>query len=149
MSDFLSETDETAEPDETPSITRRIHLVRAYFDACTNGRPEDIAACFTDDAVIYDTNHAPVRGHAAIGAFWTGVRDRWAGAAWIVDSGIEEGDVAAVEWTMSGYSETGPFAFRGSEHYRFEEHLIAEIRQYWTFDVEAPGSELLGFPYDR
>lgn len=128
-------------------MTKRLHLVRAYFDACTNGRAEDIAACFTDDAVIYDTNHAPIRGSAAIGAFWTGVRERWAGAAWIVDSGIEEGDEAAVEWTMSGYSDTGPFALRGSEHYRFTDDLIAEIRQYWTFDPEDPGSELVDYPY--
>jgi len=137
------------ETTEVTKVTKRVHLVRAYFDACTSGRAEDIASCFTEHAVIYDTNHPPVRGRSAIGAFWTGVRDRWAGAAWIVDSGIEEGDLTAVEWTMSGYSERGPFAFRGSEHYRFEGDLIAEIRQYWTFDAEEPGSELLGYPYTR
>ena len=28
------------------------------------------------------------------------------------------------------------FMFRGSEHYRLDGGLIAEIRQYWTFDRE-------------
>jgi hypothetical protein len=137
------------ETTDDPTPTKRIHLVRAYFEACTNGRAEDIASCFTHDAVIYDTNHSPIRGRTAIGAFWTGVRDRWAGAIWVADAGLEDGDVAAVEWSMHGLTERGRFVFRGSEHYRFEEDLIAEIRQYWTFDAEEPGSELLGYQYDR
>lgn len=133
---------------DAPTRTKRLHLVRAYFEACTSGRAEDIASCFTENAVIYDTNHAPIRGHNAIGAFWTGVRDRWASAIWVVDAGLEEGDLAAVEWSMHGITEDGPFVFRGSEHYRFEGDLIAELRQYWTFDPDQPGSELVDYPYD-
>jgi hypothetical protein len=40
-----------------------------------------------------------------------------------------------------------PFAFRGSEHYRFRDSLIAEIRQYWTFDPERLDTGLRGYPY--
>ena len=46
-------------------------LVRSYFSACNDGTVEEIAAHFTPDAVVYDTNHAPVRGAEAIGRFWT------------------------------------------------------------------------------
>ena len=41
------------------------------------------------------------------------------------------------------------FAFRGSEHYRFEgdDHRIAEIRQYWTFDPDRLDTGLIDYPY--
>ena len=48
---------------------------------------------------------------------------------------------------MHGVADGEPFVFRGSEHYRFRDTLIDEIRQYWTFDAERPGSTLVGFDY--
>ncbi|MGF1596325.1 MAG: nuclear transport factor 2 family protein [Acidimicrobiales bacterium] len=123
--------------------------VTAYFDACTTGTPAEIAAHFTPDAVIYDTNIAPVRGAATIGEMWVTVRDRWQGAAWTVTSIVAEGDAAAIEWQMTG---TDPrtrkrFVFRGSEHYRFAaDTLIDEIRQYWTYDRDHLDTGLVGFP---
>lgn len=125
--------------------------IAAYFDACTHGDAAAIAAHFTADAVIFDTNVPPVRGRDAIGRFWVRVRDKWGGAAWQVDAVVAEGDRAAIEWTMTGrvVATDAPFAVRGAEWYRFEDGLIAEIRQYWTFDPAAPGSELVGYPYRR
>ena len=32
-------------------------------------------------------------------------------------------------------------------HYEFKENLIAEIRQYWTFDPESLGGGLIKYPY--
>lgn len=127
---------------------RHLERVRSYFAACSSGSVEDVAAHFTEDAVIYDTNHPPVRGREAIGTFWSRVRERWSGAVWTVDGGLEDGDAAAIEWSMRGTSGGGAFVVRGSEHYRFEGELIAEIRQYWTFDPDQPGSELIDFTYD-
>ena len=66
--------------------------IRSYFAACTSGTPEDIAGHFSGATVIYDTNHPPVQGALAIGAFWARVRDRWSGATWTLDWGIEESD---------------------------------------------------------
>jgi 3,2-trans-enoyl-CoA isomerase len=37
---------------------------------------------------------------------------------------------------MIGTSGGEPFAFKGVDLYRFEGHLISEIRQYWKFDRE-------------
>jgi iron complex transport system ATP-binding protein len=123
-------------------------IVRSYFAACTHGSAEEIAAHFTRDAVIYDTNHPPVVSAAAIGAFWERIRAKWSGAAWYVDAVVEDRHRVAIEWTMTGTTEAGPFAVRGSEHYQLADDRISEIRQYWTFDPARPGSELVGYPYD-
>ena len=136
-------------------------LIVGYFDACTAGDAEGVAEHFTDDAVVYDTNHAPVQGAATIGRFWARIASKWRGASWHCERLVTDGDTAAIEWRMAG-TMAGPagrrdndmaFAVRGSEHYDFDlsndsgERLIAEIRQYWTFDLEHPSGELVDYPY--
>ena len=138
--------------------------ITGYFDACTSGDAAAVAEHFTDDAVVYDTNHVPVRGAATIGRFWSRIASKWQGASWHCERLVTDGDTAAIEWKMSGTmaasrhsadsaGASGPFAVRGSEHYDFGppdergERLIAEIRQYWTFDLEHPSSELVDYPY--
>ncbi len=132
--------------------------ITGYFDACTSGDAAAVARHFTHNAVVYDTNHAPVRGAATIGRFWSRIASKWQGASWHCERLVTDGDTAAIEWKMSGTSAANPdsdvpFAVRGSEHYDFGppddsgERLIAEIRQYWTFDVEHPSSELVEYPY--
>lgn len=130
-------------------MTVHRNLVEDYFATCSNGTASQIAACFTDGAVVYDLNHHPVRGATEIGAFYTKVRHHWSGASWTVDSYVESDGHAAIEWSMSGTTPAGDdFVVHGSEHYAFEGVRIAEIRQYWYFDPESPGSGLLGFPYN-
>jgi ketosteroid isomerase-like protein len=127
------------------SLTDR---VKDYFLRCSTGSPEEIAETFTEDAVVYDTNVRPVRGAREIGTWWVQIRDRWGWARWFLDTAVEQGDVVAVEWTMTGRSDDGPFTVRGSDHYTFRGEQIAEIRQYWTFDRDRPGTGLRDFPYD-
>lgn len=121
----------------------------AYFRACSHGAPDDITSHFTDDAVVFDTNFAPVRGKDTIGPMWVKVRERWGGAVWTVDSIVTaaDGNAAAVEWTMTGTDRPRgrSFTFRGSDHYRFRDGLIEEIRQYWTFDAERLDTGLVGY----
>lgn len=123
--------------------------IEAYFLACSTGEAGDIAAHFTGDAVIWDTNLAPCRGAEAIGAMWVKVRRRWGGAVWTVDTAVTDGTTAAIEWTMTGTEprEQRPFVFHGSEHYAFRDSLIAEIRQYWTFDPDRLDTGLVDWPY--
>ncbi len=125
--------------------------ITAYFEACGHGSADDIAAHFTPNAVIYDTNLRPARGAGAIATMWIKVRNRWGGATWHVESIVAapNQDAAAIEWSMRG---TNPdtdrgFVFRGSEHYVFQESLIAEIRQYWTFDPVALDTGLVDYDY--
>lgn len=124
--------------------------IRAYFEACNGGSPSDLAAHFTAEAVIYDTNIPPVRGRDAIAASWSAIRDKWGGATWSVDSVVASADgaTAAIEWSMHGTDPRSgrSFVFRGSEHYRFVDTLIDEIRQYWTFDRERLDTGLIGYP---
>jgi len=121
--------------------------IAEYFRACSVGTAAEIAANFCADAVVYDTNHKPVSGAQVIGEFWDKVRSRWVNAVWSVDTCISEGDVAAIEWSMTGANSDGQFTMRGSEHYRMEGGLIAEIRQYWTFRPGRPDTALVDFPY--
>lgn len=155
---------EHAGTDITEGTTRAAADIEAritgYFDACTSGDAEAVARHFTDDAVVYDTNHAPVRGAATIGRFWARIASKWQGASWHCERLVTDGGTAAIEWMMRGTMAAHrsaepavPFAVRGSEHYDFGppsdsgERLIAEIRQYWTFDLEHPSSELVDYPY--
>ncbi len=123
--------------------------ITEYFEACSSGTAQDIAAHFTADAVIFDTNVRPIVTADVIGKMWVKVRERWLGARWTVDSIITEGSTAAIEWSMTGTNpnDQQPFTFRGSEHYRFEDSLIAEIRQYWTFDDARGDTGLVDYPY--
>jgi hypothetical protein len=126
--------------------------IQTYFAACREGSSSDIAAQFTDEAVIYDTNIRPMRTAADIGADWIKIREHWGGAKWSVDSIVSDGQHAAIEWTMTGTNpkDGRDFVFRGSEHYRFEtnENLIAEIRQYWTFDPQTLDTGLRDYDYE-
>lgn len=123
--------------------------ILAYFASCNHDDAAGIASHFTDDAVIWDTNHDPVRTAAGIGVFWDKIRRRWLGAVWSVDRVVSDGRSAAIEWTMAGTGPDGPFRFHGSEHYGFEAggNRIAEIRQYWIFDTERLDTGLVGYPY--
>jgi ketosteroid isomerase-like protein len=130
-----------------PDRPHETHVQR-YFAACSTGTADDIAACFTDSAVVYDLNHRPVRGAEGIGAFYVRVRDQWNGALWEVNSYLEQGGAAAIEWTMRGTADGEDFAMRGSEHYEFAAGLIAQIRQYWRFDPSSPSAALRDYPYE-
>lgn len=127
-------------------MTHREHI-EAYFAACSSGSADAIASYFTPEAIVFDTNHPPVCGAATIGEFWSKIQNRWQGASWYVDTCVTEADTAAIEWTMTGNSDGHPFTVRGSEHYRFEDGKIAEIRQYWTFGGDKLDTALVEFPY--
>ena len=93
-----------------------------------------------------------MRGAGDIGASWVKVRERWGGAVWSVDSFVGDGSGAAIEWSMTGTNPADgrSFTFRGSEHYAFADAaedvgLIAEIRQYWTFDPDRLDTDLIGY----
>lgn len=122
----------------------------AYFEACNGGDSAAVAAHFTVDAVIYDTNLPPMRGRDAIARGWSAIAAKWGGATWHVDSVVASADgaTAAIEWSMRGRDprDGRAFVFRGSEHYRFVDGLIDEIRQYWTFDRDRLDTGLIDYP---
>ena len=126
-------------------------MVRDYNDACSRGTVEQVVAFVAADAVIHDLNHPPVVGRDAIGRFWDRIRTKWGGATWDVGLVIVDADQGAVaaEWTMhgTGGADGAPFAFHGVDLYSFSDLTITEIRQYWRFDADRPGSGLVGYDY--
>ncbi len=124
-------------------------LITRYFLACGYGTAADIASHFEKNAVIYDTNHPPIRGAGSIGEFWLNVRERYGEATWHVDSIIESEDSAAIEWTMKGTLDNKQLVYRGSEHYRVRNGLIIEIRQYWNWKRNELTSGLMDYLYDN
>ena len=124
-------------------------LITRYFLAGGYGTAADIASHFEKNAVIYDTNHPPIRGAGSIGEFWLNVRERYGEATWHVDSIIESEDSAAIEWTMKGTLDNKQLVYRGSEHYRVRNGLIIEIRQYWNWKRNELTSGLMDYLYDN
>ena len=123
-------------------------LVTRYFLACGYGTAADIASHFQASAVVYDTNHPPIRGAVSIGEFWVSVRERYGGATWHLDSIVESEDSAAIEWTMKGNLDNNQLVYRGSEHYHIKNGLISEIRQYWNWERNELTSGLVDYLYD-
>jgi len=74
--------------------------VRSYYEALNTGDPEQVAPHFTEDAVHYYTRLGPDEGAEAIAAR---NREQVArlGGQWQVANGIEEGDQACIEWSMT------------------------------------------------
>ena len=133
----------------SPLIANTPHGKRVldYFLDCNVSNSERIGSHFTEDATVYDLNHDPVRGRENIGTFWVRTRERWGGAAWIVESLVESDETVASEWAMRGTDREEEVLFRGSEHYDFKFGLISEIRQYWIFSGSASVSQLCGYEY--
>ncbi|ODU04193.1 MAG: hypothetical protein ABS81_11270 [Pseudonocardia sp. SCN 72-86] len=129
-------------------------LIRRYYDGCTDGDLDELAATLHPDVVHWflapNTGSAPVRGRDHLARYWRKVT-RMIDARWVVDHVVTDGSVdsgeAVIEWTMfwrpQGASER--VATRGAEWFVLRDGLIAEIRSYYQQRPET--TELDGFPY--
>jgi hypothetical protein len=74
--------------------------IRSYYEALNSGDPALVASHFTEDAVHYYTRLGPHEGAKAIGE-----NTKWAveqiEGQWHIEGGIEQGDEACIEWTMT------------------------------------------------
>jgi ketosteroid isomerase-like protein len=122
--------------------------VRGYYDALNTGDPELVASYFTEDAIHYYTRLGPHEGARTIGE-----HTKWAvetiGGRWYVENGVEEGDQACIEWTMTWHHpETKePRLDRGSEWFLFRDGRIAEVRAYFHSDRKNRSGDLMGFDH--
>jgi ketosteroid isomerase-like protein len=126
----------------------RAETIARYHDACSAGDAEAIAALCSERVVHYftDPTTPPVRGAEHLGRYWRKVR-RLRRARWRLERVlVGDGDDAAIEWTLLADGPDGRrTALHGTEWYRFEGGLIAEIRAY--FNPSPDGGGLAGFPY--
>jgi ketosteroid isomerase-like protein len=129
-------------------VGARLDHIRAYYDALNTGDPERVAAHFTDDAVHYYTRMGPHEGARTIGE-----HTRWAvenlEGRWTCEHGIEQGDEACIEWTMTWRDpETGEARLdRGTEWFRFRDDLISEVRAYFHSGRGNRSGDLIGFDH--
>jgi ketosteroid isomerase-like protein len=123
--------------------------IRSYYEALNTGDVDAIAAHFTDDAVHYYTRLGPHRGR--------GIAEnaRWAieniDGQWWYEHGIEQGDEAVIEWTMTWRDpKAGEQRLnRGTEWFRLRDGRIAEVRAYHHGDRRNPTGDLLGFDFSE
>ncbi len=129
-------------------MSRPLEQIRAYYEALNTGDADAVAACFCDDAVHYYTRLGPHTGareiaeHAALGVEHLEAR-------WTLEHGIEQGDEACIEWTMTWRDpKTGARRLdRGTEWFRFRNGRIAEVRAYHHGGPKNPSGDLLGFDH--
>jgi methyltransferase len=123
--------------------------VRSYYEALNTGDVERIAAHLTDDAVHYYTRLGPHQGARAIAE-----NARWGveqiDGQWFMEGGVEQGDAAAIEWTMTWRDpKSGEKRInRGAEFFRFRDGKICEVRAYHHGDRKNPQGDLLGFDHE-
>ena len=122
--------------------------VRSYYEALNSGDVELVASHFTADAVHYYTRLGPHEGAEAIAE-----NARWGveriDGQWHLEGGIEQGEEAAIEWSMTWRDpDSGERRInRGAEFFRFREGKICEIRAYHHGDRKNPSGDLLGFDH--
>ena len=122
--------------------------VRSYYDALNTGDVEVIASHFTEDAVHYYTRLGPHEGAERIGqnaSMGVGMID----GQWFIEHGIESGDEVVIEWTMTWRDPASRERRlnRGTEWFRMEDGLIAEVRAYHHGDGNNPRGDLIGFDF--
>jgi len=122
--------------------------VRSYYAALNSGDPEQVAPHFTADAVHYYTRLGPDEGAQAI-ASRNQEQVQSLGGQWQVANGIEEGDQACIEWSMTWRDpETGEQRLdRGAEWFLFRDGKIAEVRAYFHGGRRNRGGDLIGFDH--
>jgi len=122
--------------------------IRSYYEALNSGDAERVAAHFTEDATHYYTRLGPHEGAETIGQM-TDLAVNSIEAQWFVENAIEEGDQAAIEWTMTWRDpKSGEKRLdRGTEWFLFRDGKVAEVRAYHHGGPKNPSGDLLGFDH--
>jgi ketosteroid isomerase-like protein len=122
--------------------------VRSYYDALNTGDPERVAEHFTEDAVHYYTRLGPHEGARVIGEHTKWAVENLEGR-WFMENGIDDGEQAVIEWTMTWRDPRSGEARldRGAEWFRFRDGKICEVRAYHHSDEKNRSGDLLGFDH--
>ena len=125
-----------------------LERVRAYYRDLNTGDIEKVARHFHPDANHFYTRLGPHEGAARIGEnakMGVGLID----GQWQFIHGIEQGDEAVIEWTMTWRDpKTGEKRLdRGTEWFLMRNGKIAEVRAYHHGNKKNPQGDLLGFDH--
>jgi ketosteroid isomerase-like protein len=129
-------------------IGANLDHIRSYYEALNTGDADLVASHFTDDAVHYYTRLGPHEGAERIGQnskLGVEVID----GQWYLEHGIEQGDEAVIEWTMTWRDpKSGEKRLdRGTEWFVLRDGKIAEVRAYHHGGRKNPQGDLLGFDH--
>jgi hypothetical protein len=127
-----------------------LERVKSYYRDLNTGNPEKVARHFKDDARHYYTRLGPHTSAGEIGET-TEQGVRHLDASWHLEHALEQGDEVVIEWTMlwcdprhGGEQRLD----RGTEWFRIEDGLIAEVRAYHHSDHKNRQGNLLDFDHD-
>lgn len=125
-----------------------IDHVAAYYEALNRGDSDEVASYFTEDATHYYTRLGPHVGGKTIGDH-TALAVEHIDGQWFMENGIEDGEQAVIEWTMTWKDlKTGePRLDRGTEWFLFRDGKISEVRAYHHGGPKNPSGDLLGFDH--
>jgi ketosteroid isomerase-like protein len=126
-----------------------LERVRAYYRDLNTGDPEKVARHFQRDAHHYYTRLGPNRSAREIGEL-TEQGVKHLDASWHLEHAIEQGKEVVIEWTMlwrdprhDGVKRLD----RGTEWFRVQDGLIAEVRAYHHSDAKNRQGNLLDFDH--
>jgi ketosteroid isomerase-like protein len=122
--------------------------VRSYYEALSSGDADRVADHFTDDATHYYTRLGPHEGGRTIAEYSAWAVENIEGR-WFFENGIDDGEQAAIEWTMTWRDPKSgePRLDRGAEFFAFRDGKISEVRAYHHGGPKNPSGDLLGFDH--
>jgi ketosteroid isomerase-like protein len=122
--------------------------IRSYYEALNTGDANLVASHFTDDAIHYYTRLGPHVGAERIGQN-SKMGVEMIDGQWYLEHGIEQGDEAVIEWTMTWRDpKSGEKRLdRGTEWFLMRDGKIAEVRAYHHGNKKNPQGDLLGFDH--
>jgi ketosteroid isomerase-like protein len=123
--------------------------IRSYYEALNTGDAGLVASHFTEDAVHYYTRLGPHEGAERIGQN-SDMGVNMIEGQWYLEHGIEQGDEAVIEWTMTWRDpKSGEKRLdRGTEWFLMRDGKIAEVRAYHHGNRKNPQGDLLGFDHE-
>ena len=126
-----------------------LERVKAYYRDLNTGDAEKVAGHFHPDAKHYYTRLGPHRSAKEIGEI-TEQGVKHLDGSWHLEHAIEQGDEVVIEWTMlwrDPRHDNAQRLDRGTEWFRIEDGLIAEVRAYHHSDEKNRQGDLLGFDH--
>jgi SnoaL-like protein len=126
-----------------------LERVKAYYRDLNTGDPEKVARHFKREARHYYTRLGPHTSGREIGEI-TEQGVRHLDASWHLEHAIEQGGEVVIEWTMlwcDPRHDGDRRLDRGTEWFRIEDGLIAEVRAYHHSDASNRQGNLLGFDH--
>jgi len=134
--------------DITTGRVSNLDHIRSYYEALNTGDAELVASHFTEDAVHSYTRLGPHEGAERIGQN-SEMGVNMIDGQWFLEHGIEQGDEAVIEWTMTWRDpKSGEKRLdRGTEWFLMRDDKIAEVRAYHHGNKKNPQGDLLGFDH--